>query len=48
MEIIKIVRAIAKKEKYALVIDVANLPVTYYDKENDFSKNVIEEYNKMK
>jgi len=48
MEIIKIVRAIAKKEKYALVIDVANLPVTYYDKENDFSKKVIEEYNKMK
>ena len=48
MEIIKIVRAIAKKEKYALVIDVANLPVTYYDKGNDFSKNVIEEYNKMK
>jgi len=48
MEIIKIVRAIAKKEKYALVIDVANMPVTYYDKENDFSKKVIEEYNKMK
>jgi outer membrane protein len=48
MEIIKIVRAIAKKEKYALVIDVANLPVTYYDRGNDFSKNVIEEYNKMK
>ncbi|MFZ1037540.1 MAG: OmpH family outer membrane protein [Smithella sp.] len=48
MEIIKIVRAIAKKEKYALVIDVANMPVTYYDKEHDFSKKVIEEYNKMK
>jgi outer membrane protein len=48
MEIIKIVRNIAKKEKYTLVIDVANMPVTYYDKENDFSKKVIEEYNKMK
>ena len=48
MEIIKIVRAIAKKEKYALVVDVANLPVTYYDKGDDFSKKVIEEYNKMK
>jgi outer membrane protein len=48
MEIIKIVRDIAKKEKYTLVIDVANMPVTYYDKENDFSKKVIEEYNKMK
>jgi outer membrane protein len=48
VEIIKIVRAIARKEKYALVIDVANLPVTYYDKANDFSKKVIEEYDKMK
>jgi len=47
-EIIKIVRAVAKKEKYALVIDVANMPVTYYDKGNDFSKKVIEEFNKMK
>jgi len=47
-DIIKIVRAVAKKEKYSLVIDVANMPVTYYDKGNDFSKKVIEEYNKMK
>jgi outer membrane protein len=47
-DIIKIVRAVAKKEKYALVIDVANMPVVYYDKGNDFSKKVIEEYNKMK
>ncbi|MGD0280354.1 MAG: OmpH family outer membrane protein [Smithella sp.] len=48
MEILKIVRAVAKKEKYAFVIDAANLPVTYYAKENDFSKKVIEELNKMK
>ncbi len=45
-EIVKIVRAIAEKEKYTLVIDIASTPVPYYAKENDFSKKVIEEYNK--
>ena len=47
-EIVKIVRAIAEKEKYTLVIDIASTPVPYYAKENDFSKKVIEEYNKSK
>jgi outer membrane protein len=44
-EILKIVRAIAEKEKYTFVIDTASMPVPYYAKENDFSKKVIEEYN---
>ena len=48
IKILKIVRAVAKKEKYAFVIDAANLPVAYYAKENDFSKKVIDELNKMK
>ena len=47
-EIVKIVGAIAVKEKYTLVIDIASTPVAYYAKENDFSKKVIEEYNKSK
>ena len=46
--IMKIVRTIAEKEKFTLVIDVATMPVPYYDKENDFSKKVIEEFNKSK
>jgi outer membrane protein len=45
-EIFKIVRTIAEKEKYALVIDIATMPIPYYTKENEFSKKVIEEYNK--
>jgi outer membrane protein len=44
-DIVKIVRAIAEKEQYTFVIDTASMPVPYYDKENDFSKKVIEEYN---
>lgn len=46
--IIKIVRSIAEKEKYTLVIDVATMPIPYYAKENDFSNKVIEEFNKTK
>ena len=44
-EILKIVRTIAEREKYTLVIDVASMPIPYHAKENDFSKKVIEEYN---
>jgi outer membrane protein len=43
--IVKVVRTIAEREKYTLVIDVASMPVAYYAKENDFSKKVIDEYN---
>jgi outer membrane protein len=46
-EIVKIVRTIAEQEKYTLVIDVASMPVAYAAKENDFTKKVIDEYNKF-
>jgi len=46
-QIINVVRKIAEKEKYTLVIDVASMPVPYYAKENDFSKKVIEEVNNI-
>jgi outer membrane protein len=46
--IIKVVRSIAEKEKYTLVIDVATMPIPYYSKESDFSKKVIDEFNKTK
>jgi len=45
-EILKIIRSIAEKEKYTLIIDVATMPVPYFDKTTDLSKRVIEEYNK--
>ena len=46
-QIMKVVRKIAEKEKYTLVIDVASMPLPYYAKENDFSKKVIEEVNNI-
>jgi outer membrane protein len=45
--ITKAVRKVAEKEKYTLVIDVASMPLPYYAKKNDFSKKVIEEFNKL-
>ena len=45
--IMKIVRSIAEKERYTLVIDVATMPIPYYAKQNDISKKVIEEVNKI-
>jgi outer membrane protein len=45
-EIAKVVRAIAEREKYTLVIDTASMPVAYHAKESEFSKKVVDEYNK--
>ena len=45
-DIMKVVQAIGEKEKYTLILDVSNIPVAYYNKENDLTKRVIEEFNK--
>jgi Outer membrane protein len=46
----KAVKNIAEKEKYVAIfyVGVPNAPVAYYSKENDFSKKVIEDFNKVK
>jgi outer membrane protein len=46
-QFMNVVRKIAEKEKYTLVIDVASMPLPYYAKENDISKKVIEEVNNL-
>ena len=46
-EIMKVVRTIAEREQYTLVIDTASIPLPYFAKENDFSPKVIDEYNKL-
>jgi outer membrane protein len=45
-EILKVVNAIGERGKYALIIDVSTIPIAYYAKEKDLSKQVIEELNK--
>ena len=46
--IMKIVRSIAEKEKYTLILDTATMPVPYYEQESDISKKVIDQLNKAK
>ena len=45
-DIMKIVRSIGEKEKYTLIVDVATMPVPYFDKSRDISKKVVDEFNK--
>ena len=45
-EIMKLVQAIGEKEKFNLIIDISQIPVAFYSKENDLTKRVIEEFNK--
>jgi len=45
-EIMKIVRNIAEKEKYTLVLDLSTTQIPYYATESDFTKKVVEEYDK--
>lgn len=46
-DIMKIVRTIAEREKYTLVIEVSSMPIPYYAKENEITQKVIDEYNKQ-
>lgn len=45
-DVIKIVESIGKKEGYSAIIDIASVPVAYYNKENDLTQKIIEEFNK--
>jgi outer membrane protein len=46
-EIMKIVNTIGEKEKYAMIVDLSTVPLTYYNKEYSITKRVIEEFNKI-
>jgi len=46
-DILKVVRTIAEKDKYTLILDVSTMPMPYYDKAQDISKKVIDEFNKI-
>ena len=45
-EILKLVQTIGEKEKYSVIIDISQIPLAYYSKENDLTKRVIDEFNK--
>jgi outer membrane protein len=45
-DIMKLVQGIGEKEKYTMIIDMGQIPLAYYAKENDLTKRVIEEFNR--
>lgn len=45
-EILKVVRAIAEKEKYTVIMDISTMPLPYFDKAGDISKKVIDDFNR--
>ncbi len=45
-DILKVVRSIGEKEKYTLIVDVATMPVPYFDKTKDITGKVVDEFNK--
>jgi len=45
-EILKVIQAIAEKEKYSMIVDINQIPLAYHAKENDITKRVIEEFNR--
>lgn len=45
-DILKIVEQIGKKEGYTAIIDIASVPVAFYNKDNDLTGKIIEEFNK--
>ena len=45
-EILKVVRSIAEREKYLLIMDYSTMPLPYHDKASDITKKVVDEYNR--
>jgi outer membrane protein len=45
-DILKVVNAMGEKGKYTMIIDVSTIPIAYHAKENELTKQVIDELDK--
>jgi len=45
-EILKIIKSIGEKEKYTLIIDISTFPVAHWNKANDLTNRVLDEFNR--
>ncbi|MDD5168528.1 MAG: OmpH family outer membrane protein [Syntrophales bacterium] len=45
-ELMKIVNSIGEKDKYTMIIDLSTVPISYFKKENNITKRLIDEFNK--
>jgi outer membrane protein len=45
-EILKIIREIGEKGKFSMIVDTSQIPLPYFSKENNLTKQVIDEFDK--
>jgi outer membrane protein len=46
-EILKIIREIGEKGKYSMIVDTSQIPLPYFSRENNLTKQVIDEFDKV-
>jgi outer membrane protein len=46
-EIANVINAIGDREQYTMIVDISSVPLAFYDKKNDITKRVIDEFNKV-
>jgi outer membrane protein len=45
-EVLKVVRSIAEREKYSLILDPFVLQIPYFERDKDLTKRVVDEFNR--
>ena len=45
-EILRIIKSIGEKEKYTMIIDISTFPVAHWNKANDLTNRVLDEFNR--
>jgi outer membrane protein len=45
-EIMSVIKMIGEKEQYTMIVDISSVPLAYFDKQQDITKRVIDEFNK--
>ncbi len=45
-EILKIIRSIGEKGKFTMIVDISQIPLPYFSKDNILTKQVIDEFDK--
>ena len=46
-EIVNVVKAIGEREQYTMIVDISSVPLAFYDKKNDITKKVTDDFNKV-
>ena len=45
--LLKVITEIGEREQYTMIVDISSVPLAFYDKKNDITKKVIDEFNKV-